>query len=63
MEDKKYKYKVTLIADDLVSGYIELTKQEAELVARVTNPKNWEITEEGVYAPDFEIDLDNPVEI
>ena len=38
---KKYRYAVTQFAEDEVTGTIDLTKKEAELIARVTNPANW----------------------
>ena len=37
---KKYRYAVTQFAEDEVTGTIDLTKKEAELIARVTNPAN-----------------------
>lgn len=61
--EKKYKYKVGLYADGSIEGFVELTKQEAELVSRITNPDNWEITEDGEYYGSFEIEIDNPIEI
>lgn len=60
---KKYKYKVELSADDGTVGYVELTSEQAELVAHVTNTNNWEIIKQGQYSGTFEIDLKNPLEI
>lgn len=41
MEDKKYRYNVYLMAEEYSSGYVELTKKEAEIVKYATNTSNW----------------------
>ena len=38
---KKYRYNVSLLAEDVCDGTIELTKKEAEIVAYATNVNNW----------------------
>ena len=43
MQNKKYKYKVSNIADDETIGYIELTPDEARIVQYATNEENWNI--------------------
>lgn len=63
MQNKKYKYKVSKIADDETIGYIELTPDEARIVKYATNEENWNITEQGEYSGGFEIDVNNPIEI
>lgn len=63
MQNKKYKYKVSNIADDETIGYIELTSDEARIVQYATNEENWNIIEQGEYSGGFEIDVNNPIEI
>ena len=66
MSEKKYRYKVNLVASraSTLSGSIDLTKEEAEIVKRVTNFDNWNGR---IYLPGseicFDIDVDNPMEI
>lgn len=63
MQNKKYKYKVSNIADDETSGYIELIPDEARIVQYATNEENWNIIKQGEYSGGFEIDVNNPIEI
>lgn len=63
MQNKKYKYKVSNIADDETIGYIELTLDEARIVQYATNEENWNIIKQGEYSGGFEIDVNNPIEI
>lgn len=60
---EKYKYKVELIADGETVGYVELTPEQAALVAYVTNTNNWEIIEQEEYSGRFDIDFKNPLKI
>lgn len=60
---KKYRYEVNLSAEEEVTGTIDLTKKEAELIARVTNPANWHNRCGGGYCGYFHIELSNPMEI
>lgn len=62
-EDKKYKYFVSLSADDETCGYVRLTRREAEIVSYATNERNWEDKESNPYSGSFYIDLDNPIKI
>lgn len=63
MQNKKYKYKVSNIADDETIGYIELAPDEARIVQYATNEENWNIIKQGEYSGGFEIDVNNPIEI
>lgn len=60
---KKYRYNVSLTAEGCLSGTVDLTKREAEIVAYATNPKNWKNTFYGEYYGEFKIDIKHPMEI
>jgi hypothetical protein len=60
---KKYRYNVSLSAEETQSGTIDLTKKEAEIVAYATNTDNWKNGYGGGYCGYFSIDIDNPMEI
>lgn len=60
---KKYRYKVGLYADDAMEGYISLTPEQAELVSHVTDFNNWDISQEGCYCGNFDIETYNPIDI
>lgn len=60
---KKYRYNVKLSAEGTLSGTVDLTKEEAEIVAYATNPENWKNAFYGEYYGCFEIDIDHPMEI
>ena len=60
---KKYRYEVSLSAEEEMVGTIDLTKEEAELVAWATDPANWNTRCGGGYCGYFCIDLNNPMEI
>lgn len=60
---KKYRYRVSLIAEEELIGTVDLTKREAAIVAYATDPDNWKSTTGGGYCGYFGIDLDNPMEI
>lgn len=61
--ERKYKYFVSLSAEDETHGYVKLTKREAEIVSYATNERNWEDKESNLYSGSFYIDLEHPVEI
>ena len=61
--EKKYKYPVSLSAEDWSDGYVELTKREAEIVAFATDTRNWKDANLNPYSGYFVINLDNPEEI
>ena len=61
--EKKYKYPVSLSAEDYSCGYVELTKREAEIVAYATSTINWKDADLNPYSGYFCIGLDNPIEI
>lgn len=63
MEDKKYRYNVYLIAEEYSTGYVELTKKEAEIVKYATNTSNWKDKEIEPYSGFFGIDTEHPEEI
>ena len=60
---KKYRYKVRLSAEGSRTGTIDLTEEEAEIVAYATNPNNWKNNYGGEYYGEFEIDINHPMEI
>lgn len=63
MEDKKYRYSVCLMAEEYSTGYVELTKKEAEIVEYATNTSNWKDKEIEPYSEFFGIDTEHPEEI
>lgn len=60
---KKYRYKVGLYAEGKRTGTIDLTEEEAKIVAYATNPKNWKNDLWGEYYGEFKIDIEHPMEI
>lgn len=63
VKEKKYKYGVSLSADDYSDGYVRLTRREAEIVSYATSECNWEDANLNPYSGSFCIDLENPIEI
>lgn len=63
MTDKKYRYNVFLMAEECSSGYVELTKREAEIVEYAANTANWKDKEIEPYSGFFGIDTEHPEEI
>jgi hypothetical protein len=59
----KYRYKVGLYAEGTRTGTVDLTKEEAKIVAYATNPNNWKNDFWGEYYGHFEIDINHPMEI
>ncbi len=39
---KKYKCEVSLIAEDRMTGVVNLTKKEYETIKRISDPWTWE---------------------
>ena len=62
-DNQKYRYSVSLMAEEDSNGFIELTKAQAELVKFATDTKNWEDAEIKGYSGMFFIDTDNPIEL
>ena len=60
---KKYRYKVGLFAEGRCYGTIDLTEEEAKIVAYATDPKNWKNKFYGEYYGEFKIDIEHPMEI
>lgn len=61
--NKKYRYSVGLSAEHDISGTVDLTKKEAEIVAYATNTNNWKNFHGGGWCGIFWIDVNNPMEI
>lgn len=61
MSEEKFAYRVELAAEDYSFGYVVLTQKEADLVARVTNPINWEHSFLEKYSGCFIIDNRFPI--
>ena len=61
--EKKYRYKVSLSAEGRRYGTIDLTEEEAKIVAYATNPVNWKNVFYGEYYGEFKIDIEHPMEI
>lgn len=60
---KKYRYNVCLSAEEDLCGTIDLTKEEAAIVAYATSVDNWANQHGGGYCGYFSIAVDNPMEI
>lgn len=61
--NRKYRYAVSLIADGQSSGFVELTKEQAEIVAYATTTSNWINANKEPYSGIFFIDTENPIEL
>lgn len=61
--DRKYRYLVSLTADGCSRGFIELTKEQADIVDFATDTRNWEDAETEMYSGFFFIDTGNPIEL
>lgn len=63
--DTKFYWPVCQIAEGYYTGFVKLTKKEAEIVAFATDYNNWTCTERAeylyAYCKRFSIDLDNPI--
>ena len=56
--DNYYYFRVS---DGRLMGFIRLTRQEADLIERATNPSNWVQAQEDIYGMGFWIGADNPI--
>ena len=64
MDGKKYRYTVRQSAEGEISGTVNLTKEEACIVAYATTETNWDNVKcDESYTGMFFIDLNNPQEI
>ena len=61
MKIKKYFFPVAYFAEGVSQGYMKLTREEAEIIARATNPKNWTDAEIEKYSGSFRIELDQAI--
>lgn len=61
--EKKYRYNIGCSAEGYTCGTIDLTKEEAAIVAYAMNKDNWRITLDEPYSGDCWIDADHPQEI
>ena len=61
MKNKKYFFPVTFWAEGISTGYIKLTREEANIVAFATNPKNWNEPEIVKYSGSFKIEMDQAI--
>ena len=64
-EDTKFYWPVCQVAKGYYTGFVKLTKKEAEIVAFATDYNNWTCTERDAYLDSyndcFSIDLDSPI--
>lgn len=56
--NRKYRYAVSLMADGQSSGFVELTKEQAEIVAYATTTSNWINANKEPYSGIFFIDTE-----
>ena len=61
MKNKMYYFPVVYLAEGVSEGYMKLTREEAEVVARATNPKNWTDATIEKYSGSFCIELDKAI--
>ena len=61
--EKKYRYKIGCSAEGCTCGTIDLTKEEAAIVAYAMDQDNWRITLDESYSGNCWIDVDHPQEI
>ena len=55
MEEKKYKCDLWLSAEETTTGTMMLTKSEYEIVNRVSNIRNWDNLDLGLWTGGFGI--------
>lgn len=51
------KYLITVTGDDYLSGYVNLTDDQFNLVRRVFDKSTWSNLSEGPYSPSLSIEL------
>ena len=61
--EKKYRYNIGLSGEGYACGTIDLTKEEATIVAYAMNKDNWHITFDEPFSGNCWIDVDHPQEI
>ena len=61
--EKKYRYNIGCSTEGYTCGTIDLTKEEAAIVAYAMNKDNWRITLDESYSGNCWIDVDHPQEI
>ena len=57
-EEKKYKCYLTISGEDYSTGTMMLTKEEYEIVKRVTNSNNWDNADIGLWSGNFWIECE-----
>ena len=62
-DEKKYRYRVGLMAEGSTTGTVVLTKKQAQAVYYASDTRNWDNLEEESYSGGFGIDIDNPEEV
>lgn len=62
-EDTKFYWPVCQAAEGYSTGYVKLTRKEAEIVAFASDQDNWECVEYDAYCGSFSIDLDRPITV
>lgn len=62
MEEKKYKCHLTLSAEGVTTGTMMLTKEEYEIVKRVTDPSKWDDLEWESWCGSFSISMEEEEE-
>lgn len=60
---KKYKFEVWNSAEDISTGYVILTMEQAKAVAYACNEDNWIDAKLNNYSGSFGIDIDNPIPV
>lgn len=58
---KKYYYRITKSGECVSYGFVLLTKEEAKIVNRALDERNWVRAVLNGWSGDVEIDLDNPI--
>ena len=61
MEQQKYWYRVSLSAEGDSSGYVHLTKEEAEGAKKASDTLLWHNAQMEAWSGFFWIDTDNPL--
>ena len=61
MKNKKYYFPVTYVAEGISEGYMKLSRAEAQVVARATNPDNWTDATIEMYSGRFGIDINHSI--
>ena len=62
-DDTKFYWNVCQAAEGNTTGYVKLTKKEAEIVSFVTDWDNWKNLNDEPWSGSFSIDLSNPIPV